>query len=401
MGKGTRDLRGSSTGERVLEVEAWSQQRRLYLDNLKVLLVAAIIAAHGIVGYADVEFWPYAEIRETTLTEPATIALFTLIGPIGLSMIPLLFLVAGLLTPRSLERKGPGPYARDRLVRLGVPFALYVLVLWPLLMYPIHPPGEKPGSYWDEFVSGGGGGMDAGVMWFVGVLVIFSLGYAGWVHWTGARGGRRWGGEVTLGRLLVLALAVTVATYVVRLVYEYAGDEYLIDLNVYQWPQCLALFGLGVVAARHGWLTAVPGRLHRQCRTATLVAGVAFGTYIAAGFGLGVFDEGSWRGGLNVDALVFAALESTVTVFVPVWLLAVAQLHLDRPLRWARPAVSRSAYGAFILQGLVLIGLAVALQPLPLPAEAKALIVAAGGVAGSFALAWLLIKRVPGVGRVL
>jgi hypothetical protein len=36
----------------------------------------------------------------------------------------MLFLVAGLLTPTSLERKGPGPYARDRLMRLGVPFAL-------------------------------------------------------------------------------------------------------------------------------------------------------------------------------------------------------------------------------------------------------------------------------------
>lgn len=42
-----------------------------------------------------------------------------------------------------------------------------------------------------------------------------------------------------------------------------------------------------------------------------------------------------------------------------------------------------------------------ALRPLPLAAEAKALLVAAGGVVGSFVLAWLLIRRVPGVGRVL
>jgi glucans biosynthesis protein C len=63
--------------------------------------------------------------------------------------------------------------------------------------------------------------------------------------------------------------------------------------------------------------------------------------------------------------------------------------------------ISRSAYGAFMLQGLVLIGLAIALQPLPLPAEVKALIVAGAGVAGSFALSWLLIRRVPGVARIL
>jgi glucans biosynthesis protein C len=43
--------------------------------------------------------------------------------------------------------------------------------------------------------------------------------------------------------------------------------------------------------------------------------------------------------------------------------------------------ISRSAYGAFMLQGVVLIGLAIALRPLSLPAKVKALIVAAGGVA--------------------
>lgn len=80
-------------------------------------------------------------------------------------------------------------------------------------------------------------------------------------------------------------------------------------------------------------------------------AGVAFAAYMAAGAGLGVFDEGTWRGGLTVEALVSVALESTVTG--PVWLLGVAQRHLERPFGWARSALSRSAYGAFIGQGLV------------------------------------------------
>ncbi|HEX6578764.1 MAG TPA: hypothetical protein VF082_10380 [Jiangellaceae bacterium] len=36
-----------------------------------------------------------------------------------------------------------------------------------------------------------------------------------------------------------------------------------------------------------------------------------------------------------------------------------------------------------------------------LTVQAKALVVEGGGVVGSFALAWLLINRIPGVGRVL
>jgi hypothetical protein len=98
---------------------------------------------------------------------------------------------------------------------------------------------------------------------------------------------------------------------------------------------------------------------------------------------------------------LFAAGESTLAVFGSVWLLAVAQRRLSRSFRWAGSVVRRSAYGAFVLQGMVLFGLAVALRPLPLPAEIKALVVATGGIAAPFALAWLLIRRITAVARIL
>jgi hypothetical protein len=39
-----------------------------------------------------------------------------------------------------------------------------------------------PPSYWYDFTHSGGWGLDAEVMWFVGVLLIFSLGYAAWTR---------------------------------------------------------------------------------------------------------------------------------------------------------------------------------------------------------------------------
>jgi hypothetical protein len=91
----------------------------------------------------------------------------------------------------------------------------------------------------------------------------------------------------------------------------------------------------------------------------------------------------------------------TIGLFGSVWVVGWAQRHLDRPLRGVGAAVRRSAYGAFMLQTPVLIGLAVALRPVPLPAEAKAVVLAVTAVAVSFGLAGLLIQRVPGVRRVL
>lgn len=110
------------------------------------------------------------------MLQPATeMVLMALVGPFALFMIALLFLMAGLLAAPSLQRKGPRRFVRDRLLRLGIPFAAFTLVLWPLLMYALyHPLGAAPGSYLEEFLSDEGY-IDTGPLWFVGVLLIFSL----------------------------------------------------------------------------------------------------------------------------------------------------------------------------------------------------------------------------------
>jgi fucose 4-O-acetylase-like acetyltransferase len=387
--------------------EQWASQRQRYLDNLKVLLIALIIVGHAIESYADLDWWSYGEVREVTLSPVTEVVLLVLAGPFAILMIPILFLIAGLLTQPSAQRKGAGAYAPDRLLRLGVPFAVFVLVLQPSAMYVME---RNLAGYTGSFrasLLGQEQILDTGPLWFVGVLLIFSLGYAGraWARRGRSRAGldragRLRPGEIRLRHLVLLVAAVTVATFLVRLVFPFNSENKYLDLNLYQWPACLAMFALGIVAAKQGWLTAVPHRLRRQSGLTTLAALIAFGLYTAVGAIAGIA-EATWGGGWNWYAFVFAALESALTVFGSVWLLAVAHRHLNRPLRWAGPAARRSGYGAFILQSVVLIGLAMAMRPLPLPAEVKAVLLAAAGLAGSFGIAWLLISRVPGIARIL
>jgi hypothetical protein len=380
-------------------VDLWASKRQIYLDNLKVILIAVIIAGHAVIGYSEFDWWPYADVREATLAPVTVASLFVLAAPFGLFVIPLLFLVAGLLTPSSLRRKGIRRYVRDRLLRLGVPFVVFALVLWPFLEYGLFRwLGQAPGL--GDYLAGEGS-LDTGVLWFVGVLLIFSLAYGGWVKlWPDAvtRPVRR---DIRVTDLLALAAAVTTGSFLVRLAVPLETDNKIIDLNLSQWPACSALFSLGIIAHRRGWLVTVPDSLCRGCRAATLTAVVAAAVFAALGATVGGVTEQTWSGGWRWPALAFAAIESALAVFGAVWFLGVAQRRLDRSLRWAGPTVSRSAYGAFMLQGIVLIGLALALRPAPLPAEVKAVIVAGCAVVGSFALAWLLISRIPAVGRVL
>ena len=203
---------------------------------------------------------------------------------------------------------------------------------------------------------------------------------------------------IGVSHLAVAAVVVAPASFLVRLVYPYGSEAGFTDLNLWQWPACIAVFTLGIAAAGAGWQQAVPGELGRTSRAVTLAAMVAVASLLVlAALSDQVEDL---LGGWNLLAAGFAALDAVLCMFGSVWTLSVAQHRLNRPLPLG-PALSRSAFGAFILQTPILIGLALALRPLDLPAEVKALLVAAGGVSGSFALAWLIVTQVPGAKRIL
>ena len=380
----------------------WASTRRPYLDNLKVVLIAAIIVIHAILGYASiVEVWTYTEFREVTLATATQVVLFVLVSPFAFFLIALLFLVAGLLSPSSLQRKGTDRFLRDRMLRLGVPFVVYVLLVQPTLNYALqHPLGAAPGSYRAEYLAAGR--LDTGPLWFVGVLLVFSVGYAGWSAWNWRRHPTPSAGlrtrPISLRTLMLAAVVVAPASFVVRLVYPYGSESGFTDLNFWEWPACIAVFALGISASRQGWVTAVPDRLARQCRDLTLLAALAMVMLLIVVAVLDAVDDAA--GGWHWPAVAFAVVDAVLTVFGSVWLLSLAQHRLDRRYRRG-PLLSRSAYLRFMLQALFLLGFAIALRPIGLPAEAKALVVAITGVTCSFAAAWLLISNVPGLSRVL
>lgn len=369
-------------------------ERLLYLDNLKAVLIALIIALHAVLGYVGLfEAWTYTEMRETTLHPVVEMVLLVALSPFGFFLIALLFLVAGLLTPGSFDRKGARRFVVDRLLRLGVPFALYVFLVQPSLVYAVaHPFGDATGTYREEYLRQ----VDTGPLWFVGVLLIYSLAYAGWRRL--AVPGPRSTRPPTLRTLVLTTMVVAPASFVVRLVYPYGGESGITDLNLWEWPACIAVFVIGLQAARHDWVHAVPGDLVRPSRLLTVVAVVAMTVLLYVVGSRDVVEE--MFGGWTWYAAAFAGIEALLVVFGPVWLLDLARRRLEHRLPWGEQA-GRSAYGAFMLQTVFLLALAVALRPVPFAAEVKAVLVAAGAVAASFGAAWVLIQRVPGMARVI
>jgi len=371
--------------------------RVAYLDGLKLALVGVIIAGHGALAYGDLESaWPYQDVQEVQLAEVSNITLSAVVIPAALFAMGLFFLISGMVTPGSLSRKGPRRFARDRLIRLGAPLVVWTLVIWPGAIWAANLAAGETHSFW-WWVMNADPVLDTGPLWFVEVLLIYSLAYAAWRSWRApgeqiTRAGSAHPAALSGKTLVALAAAISAATVLVRVIFPAASGQ-IGQSHLWQWPQFVAMFGLGIVAAQRGWLNPVPERIRAGCGVAAVGGLVAFGALGVTMAATGVEGDALFDFRVHWAPLTLAAIEGPLAVGASIWLLGLAQRRLSRRPGPLGAALERSAFGAFLLQGPVLIGLMTAMRPIGVPAEGKALAVACLGVVGSFALSWLLVNR--------
>jgi hypothetical protein len=362
--------------------------------------VAWIIFGHALLGYAAVGGWEYAEVREVTFDPTTELLLGGLFGPSALVVIGTLFLVAGLFLPDALAGYGFRRFATRRLTRLGGPYAAFALVLWPLLLWSTYRAAGRDVSYaW--IVTERRPLLDAGALWFAGVLLIFSLAYAGLVRVGLLRIEVEGRAEAPVRARDVATTAALVAavTFLVRSWLPAMG-AFPGDLHLWEWPQCVGLLALGVFGARRGLLRSVPEPLRRGSGRAVVAVLLTLPVMaVATGARDVASDLAPFLGGTSWQALYGAVVEAVLVVTGSLWLLGTAQRRLTARGPVAR-ATGRAAFAAYILQGPVLLGLAIVARPLPAPALAKAVAVGGVGVVMSFALAWLLVSRTS-LGRIL
>jgi hypothetical protein len=359
------------------------RSRLAYLDAIKVLLVVGVIAMHSAITYGLDGSW-YLESYEEMPGGVVT-AITILLGTGWLFGLGLFFLIAGRLTSPSLDRKGPSRFVKDRLVRLGVPLVAYTLLVSPGLEYVSYRENDGGTEAFWPFAREQVWHLAPGPTWFLEALLAFSLGYVLLrVLWPETRPPSR---RPLRGREIAgVALAIGAGAFLVHLLFPIGSEQ--IHLQLAMFPQYVILFSLGAAAGRRGWLETLTPELQRRCGQAGLTAALLFPFVLLAG---GFFDGGDaaedrFAGGLHWQAAAGALLEGVLATCLCLWAVS----HFRRQeARYDRPLVRRmapSAYGAFVVHPPILVGLAFALAPLPLPATLKFVLLLSGGAAGSFGL---------------
>ncbi len=214
---------------------------------------------------------------EVSQLDPVTLTVLVLFATANQAyFMGFFFFLSGYFSAGIVERKSPFQVLFQRLIRLGIPLLFFVFLISPLLRlllrfifynHPLSLAGLKAIYRSLDF------GIELGPMWFVLLLLIFSLLYIPWnsmlkklpLHLNSILFyPKRF-------KLILCAVLIGAATFLIRIYFPIGFVFQPFNLQVPFLLQYITLFILGVTAYRGNWLNLLESTTNRFWRNLTLV----------------------------------------------------------------------------------------------------------------------------------
>jgi peptidoglycan/LPS O-acetylase OafA/YrhL len=380
-------------------IEALTETRLDYIDNLRWAMIVLVIGLHAAVTYSHLGSWYYNAPESPGPLTTLLLALFEL--HLQGFFMGFMFLLAGYFVPAAYDRKGFGRFLWDRFLRLGVPALVYMLAIHPLTGFYLlkwwDADVDFPSAY-AGFVSSGHFLSASGPMWFALALLFFCAVYALIRRISSASLGVAAPSRPGLGALTALGLAIAVIAWVVRIDWP-IGTSWR-NMQFCYFTQYVVLFAVGIQAFRRGWFATLSRQLGLTLFWAALIAS-------PLGFAalLGILpDPGtamkSIAGGGNWQSALFALWESLYCVAMSAGVLVLFREKLNVTGAWFKRFTGAS-FGVYMMHMPVLVAVSLALEPVALPPLAKFAIAWPAALGVTFALVQFGLRRIPGVRRFL
>ncbi len=362
-----------------------------FIDRIRVGLTALVLVHHTAVAFGSEGGW-YLRAPGAV---PGSAPLLTVLCSVDQAFfMGFFFLLAGYFTPTSMARKGTRRYLVDRFVRLGIPLALYAVVLGPFtIALATGARGARLLPAWwavlHEY------GLDVGPLWFVEALLIFSIGYAAYRAVAGTAAEERDAGLPSHASLAVAAVATGLAAFLIRL--WIPTGRTVLEMQLGYFASYVVLFVVGCMASRRRWLERVDASYARPwIRVTRITVPVLFVYAIVAGAPSG--RPFPLNGGWNMPAFVYAMWEPFVA-----WGIILTILWRARAAKRPSPVwqtLAPLAYTTYIIHPPILVAFTLAAVAAGMPNPVAFVAVAEATVVTTFTVAGLVV-HLPGAARVL
>lgn len=379
--------------------EPRAKARNLSLDRVRTFLTLVVLLHHSVIpytyfGHTDPTSWIGFDIV-VLATDSFFMAMF--------------FFLSGLFTWPGIARKAPSVFLRDRLLRLGLPFAIAAFTVIPLAYYAIalrENPELTFAAFWWKTVTVGP--WPSGPIWFVWVLLAFdltaSLLYRVSAHLVDPVNRISVRGFEQPAVFWLLLAGVTIIAYVPALMYFGANEWFEFGPFSVQASRVLLYFayffiGVSVGAANfdRGILSA-DGQLPRSRWLWVIATLIPYCLMWAM-----IYVKREILGNPDVLPHWYHAIYGTCLVlFSAAILLAILAffLHSKTPGPTLLDRMQADAYGMFLVHYPIALWIQYALFDYSLPAIVKA----ATGFVLTVILSWgltALLRKIPGASHVL
>jgi glucan biosynthesis protein C len=391
------------TEESLVQVASGTTSRLFFIDNLRAALVILVVLHHVALVYgASVEGFYYLEPPFTDPRAFLVLLVFALANQAW--FMGAFFLLSGYFTPGSYDRKGPGSFLINRLLRLGIPLVFFYFVLNPISrlgwwLMPAELTGITTPPTWQAYP----GLLGLGPLWFVAMLLVFDFGYAAWRSLTKNRTSSSTS-QSSLPSYLGIGsfiLVLALMSYLLRIVIPIGISVSEFPTLAYL-PQYLGFFILGAVASRRDWFRRLPGSMGAVGFVMAVVAGVylfplAFSGQmysLQVGPALGnAFGNGQWQ------SAVYALWDSMTAVGLFLASITLFRRFFNRQGAFGR-FLSQHGYAVFVIHIPIVVFAAYLLRGVALSPLLKFGLAAAIAVPTCFAFAFI-VRKIPFVSRVL
>lgn len=340
-----------------------SVQRKSYLDNLRLLFAVLVILHHVCLSYTGEKGWYYYDV----IADPFTNLFVVLLMTINRTwVLQCFFLISGYLTPSSLYRKGLRVYINQRLMRIGIPLAIFMLFIRPSMYYVTHR-NELPYPFLESLFTLKY--VDAGPAWFLEALLVFSLIYG--LIWALRKPGHRCeGNEKPFPGNYTIFLFISALTIVSFVFHIYLpGHKKIFHFRPGNFADYIAFFAVGICGYRNRWLDKLTDRTGLQWTLITAAAIVCYGAFTVTSW-TSHENLSYMRGGMSLKTLITTWIGTHIAVGISISSLYLFRKFCDIDTPLIR-AMAKDAYAVFIFHSPVVIAVTYAIHGLALSSFLK------------------------------
>lgn len=355
-----------------------------------------MILHHVCLSYATHSGWYFYEY----IDDPFTNLLMNLFMSLGRAwVIGCFFMISGYFTPGSLDKKGTWGFITDRLIRIGIPLAIFMFLIRPPLFYIMNRDALSSQYTWLENIYLLKN-VAPGPAWFLEVLLVFSLFYALWSCMRKVRNAD----ENTLQRfaknrnILIFIIALAFFTFLIRIFLP--TDKQVLHLRLGNYAVYVAFFAIGIIAYRRRWPDKITGDIGRQWTIITLAATCIYAFFVVSAWSSNM-SLSFLRGGLSGKTLIATCVETFIAVGSAISLPYIFRKFLNGQPGFIKK-MSQDAYAVFIFHPPIIVAMSCLMQGQILGYPFfKFVFVFVSGTALSFLICRFVVRRLPFAQKIL